>query len=281
MGHTGAIYALEMAENKAYTSGADGMIVEWDYLNHQNGVVLAQIPEAVYSLLWYNGILYAGTSEGNVYGFTLNGQKNFYKIVLLNKGVFDIKEIQDKLWIAGGDGKIHVLNTLLNEIEDIYSISSKRLRRIEVLESKNEIISGGTAGILFHISLEGAIKKQIQVLPSGVLSLAWANSMIWCGGRDALLKSFDYQGNLVHEIKAHTLHIHDLNFNTTNKFLASSSMDKRIRFWNPESGSIIRSIGPDDLNMHKSSINRIKWVNETMLISISDDKTMKIWQVLE
>jgi len=64
-------------------------------------------------------------------------------------------------------------------------------------------------------------------------------------------------------------------------FMATASRDKSIKIWETEGYTLKKTISIEKgYNTHRLSINKIIWEPiDNQLISVSDDKLLKIWKV--
>lgn len=279
-GHQGSIYALSLHQNRIFTAGADGHIVEWDAKDEKKpGMAIAKIPEAIYTINVIQDILCAGTASGDIYFFPLSNPTHFEKVPLHCKGIFDINHQHDHFLIAGGNGFLYSIHKQSFTLENEMQLSQARLRRIVKGEKPMEFWIGGTEGSLWQL-YKNEIIQSIPLLKTGILSLEIHEPNIWLGGRDALLIQWDFRmKKIIKEINAHTLHIHDIKLSPERQWLVTVSMDKQIRIWDPNDGTILKSIQPGTPDGHYNSINRAAWLTSDTFITVSDDKMIKTWRI--
>ena len=133
-GHNGGVYALQAAPNKQlYSASADGWIVKWDPTKQADGELLAQCGEPIYSLLFHKGIGYAGSSKG--YIFVIDAEKNVRKIEAHTRGVFFIKAIKNGFISGGGDGKLNIWDQNMDLLK-VLQLSNNSLRCCLIEENK-------------------------------------------------------------------------------------------------------------------------------------------------
>jgi WD40 repeat protein len=101
------------------------------------------------------------------------------------------------------------------------------------------------------------------------------------GGRDAMLKVWDVENDfeLLHDIPAHTLHINTIVFNPENTLLATGSMDKTIKIWDAKTFTLLKVIDKVRNQSHSTSVNKLLWLDNQNLASVSDDKMSMLWEV--
>src|SRR5262245_23836770 len=109
-GHSGAVYALENSseENKFFSGSGDHIVAEWDVTTSENGKLLAQIPETIYSLktIPHKKILLIGQAAGGIHVIDLLTRKEIRLLQYHSAGVFDLNYSADHnlLFSLGGEG---------------------------------------------------------------------------------------------------------------------------------------------------------------------------------
>jgi WD40 repeat protein len=103
------------------------------------------------------------------------------------------------------------------------------------------------------------------------------------GSRDAQLKFWNSDDYLLSEnIVAHLYAINYLYFKDDGKFLVSCSMDKSIKIWDAVGKKLLKVIDKARNAGHGTSINKVIWSTyQGQVISVSDDRTISIWQIEE
>lgn len=287
-GHKNSIYALAFSpgENCIYTGAADGYVVRWSLDKPDEGHLIAQLPVPVYSLLKNDetGLLFAGSASGNLYVIHPSKQDETRNIELHTKGIFDIKRVQQTLLCSGGDGKLSVLNETDFSLTHSLSLSEKSLRVMVIHPQKNIIATGFSDAFIRLVDLNsGKVMHEIAAHKKSVFGLAWSNDgrYLISGGRDAMLNVYESEKNyeLIKSIPAHTLHIHCIQFNPDGSLFATSSMDKTIKIWDSKSIELLKVIDQARHDSHRSSVNKICWVDEQRLVSVSDDKLAMLWEI--
>ena len=282
-GHKQSIYALETYGKNFYTGGGEGYVVAWDMQKGDMGEVIAQTNSPIYCICIQPEmeLMYIGTAHGNMHVIDLKENKEINFIVLENKGIFSIKIVNTNLYITGGDGILYILSLSDYHIIQKIQISSKSLRGIDIFE--NKLAMGTGEGLVRILDMEtGKIIQEYKEQENTVFAIKFSpdGKYIYCGGRDALLVSYDLLAEqIITKIPAHTLHIHSIESSPDGHLLATSSMDKRIKIWDRETLNLLKVIDAPKYGRHVSSVNKIKWVNQQQILSVSDDKTAALWQI--
>lgn len=115
-----------------------------------------------------------------------------------------------------------------------------------------------------------------------VFTLAYSpdGTYLASGGRDAQIKIWDsatYQP--IKNIPAHLFAINHILFHATKPYFATASMDKSIKIWGSDDFKLYKIISREKGHPgHVLSINKLAW-NGDQLLSVSDDKSVLVWDV--
>jgi WD40 repeat protein len=58
-------------------------------------------------------------------------------------------------------------------------------------------------------------------------------------------------------------------------------MDKTIKIWRLADFSLLRVMDKQRHHAHVNSINKIAWVIDDKFVSISDDRSVMLWEIIE
>lgn len=287
-GHKDAIFALGYGLTPAlfYSGGADGYIVEWDLITRGDGKLLVRVPNPVYTFCLHREaqLLFCGTASGNLHVIDLKQRKEIRNIEAHTLGIFDIKINGDLLITAGGDGKVKVWNLPMLSLVKELSFSEKSARVLSIHPTKPQIAVGYSD---FHIRIFSTVDFTLtQTIPAhnnSIFALTYTpdgNTLI-SGGRDVMLRSWDGKNNydLVHDIPAHTLHINAIAFNPSGELFATVSMDKTLKIWQGNTFELLKVADKIKSEGHISSVNKALWLNNTQLLTCSDDRTVILWEL--
>lgn len=287
-GHTGSIYSIckGAAHHTFYTGGNDGMVVEWNAEKPDEGKLLVRVNRPVYSLVLNTELnwLFCGTASGNLHIVDLLEGKEIRNIEAHQLGIFDMQFVHGNLYTAGGDGKLQIWQlpqvTLLHQTQ----LSTKSVRAFSVHPNNNKI---AVAYSDFHIrvlelpSLQ--VLHDIDAHQNSVFTVAYnkQGNELFSGGRDVQLKSWlvndGYKLDI--DIPAHTLHINQIAFNPSGNLFATVSMDKTIKLWAAEHVQLLKVLDKSRNEAHLSSVNKCLWLNDETLLTVSDDRTIMMWEI--
>ncbi len=287
-GHNGAVYQLQGAgENTFLSAGGDGWIVKWD-LNSKDvetGKLVAKTDTQIFSLLFEesSNLLVAGDMHGEVHFINLLDAERTRRFKHHKKGVFGITMINRELYTLGGQGMLSKWSLQnVGQVESM-KISGDSLRSIAFSDSI--IYVGASDKSIFMIDLH--TKTIVDVIKhaheNSVFSLAFDPQLqhLLSGGRDAMLNIWT-EGtslNIYKGVPAHLFTINAIKLNPSGKLFATASRDKTIKIWDAKSYKLLKVIESIRDLGHVNSVNHLLWLSESILISCSDDRSIKIWEI--
>ena len=94
-GHKDCIYTIEPSndEEHFFSSGSDGLVVQWNVVNPENGALAAKIPNTVYALHYLpeKNWLLTGQNFAGIHWIDLATNQEIGSLQLTGAAVFDIK----------------------------------------------------------------------------------------------------------------------------------------------------------------------------------------------
>ncbi len=287
-GHTGSIYALSLSPERPYiyTGGSDGMVIEWNEANPNEGRLVAKLTEPVYSIFFDSetNYLWIGAASGNLHIIDLQQKAELKLYTTHTKGIFDIKKWRGSIFVAGGDGSLSWYDVFKLDFEGKRQISDKSLRCLAIEPVKGLLAIGSSDTFIYIYDKELIlVQPQIEAHQNSVFSLAFSDngSLLFSGGRDAMLNIWRVSEGFarVNAIPAHNLHVHSIALNPHYPYMITSSMDKTIKIWDVNSFELLRVMDKMRHQAHVNSINKIAWLTKDKFVSISDDKNVMVWEL--
>ncbi|TAH25705.1 MAG: WD40 repeat domain-containing protein [Cytophagales bacterium] len=286
-GHKDCIYAIENGiNNDFYSAGSDGMVVAWNLERPDNGELVANVANSVYALhfLAKNNQLLVGQNHEGIYQIDLASKSILKSSKITNSQIFDIKTTGEFILIATGDGQLIVLSihdlTVITKIQ----VAEKSVRVIAINPiSPSFAIGLSDFSIRIFSSIDFREIHQLQDHKNSVFSLAYSpdGSFLLSGSRDAAIKIWQSatQYQLKHSIPAHLFAVNDIAYNAKGNLFATASMDKTIKIWNSENFRLLKVIDKARYQSHFTSVNKLLWLNDSQLLSASDDKKIFLWNI--
>lgn len=280
IGHTQAVYALcyDASTSTVYSGSGDGMIVSWK-LEQQDGILKARIESSVYCLQVFKDKLLAGSRNGILYVFELSGFELNHQIVISGASIFDILQVDNAILVASKDGFVRCYDKAFSLVWAT-QISSQSVRCLTYF---NDFIWAGTTdGTIVQMDTNGNVITDTPIHNGTVFTLAFdpISGILFSGGKDAQIKMFA-NGGEIQSVPAHLLHVHRLCINSEKGWMLSSSMDKTIKLWETKGLRLLKVIDFERNGGHTSSVNKILWIDKNTLISCSDDRTLKCFEIRE
>jgi WD40 repeat protein len=99
-----------------------------------------------------------------------------------------------------------------------------------------------------------------------------ANNLIASGGVDSTVKIWDYNGNIIYNLK-HPAGVTSLDFSHDGKNIITASYDAGVRLWNVTNGALIKTF-----KGHEGTVWSVAFSPDGKTIaSCGEDKTIKVW----
>jgi len=286
-GHNGAVYSCSLGSdaNTFYTSGNDGMIVEWKLDGTENGKMIARVTNSVYYIITIKDMnrLIVGHNYEGIHIIDLEKRTETGSLKLTDSAIFDIKKNNHHLFIATGNGEIVVVDLKSMDILKKVKISSVSVRSLEIA-GKFLIAGCSDNSIRVFDMMELKEKKVWEAHKNSVFALKMdpQGKYLFSGSRDAHLNVWDVgKGySLKESIVAHMFTINSIEFNTIGSHFITGSMDKTIKLWDAHQLKLLKVIDKERFAGHLSSVNKLVWSNyKNRVISCSDDRTISLWDI--
>ena len=286
-GHNGAVYAcsLGLETNTFYTSGNDGMIVEWKLDAVEDGKMIARVSNSVYSLITIRetGHLIVGHNYEGIHIIDIEKRIETGSLKLTDSAIFDFKKDNNNLYIATGKGEIIIVDLRSMDILKRVKVSPQSVRSLEI---KDKFLFIGCSDNLIRIFDLTTLKetKVLEAHKNSVFSLRLdpRGENLFSGGRDAHMNIWDVKGDfsLKESIIAHMYTINTIEFNNSGSHFLTGSMDKTIKLWDADKLKLLKVVDKERFGGHLSSVNKLVWSNyKNRVISCSDDRTISIWDI--
>ena len=288
-GHQDCVYSLEAGKtnNKFYSAGGDGMVVEWDLDRPENGQLLAKMKNSVYAIHYRSeeNLLIAGQNYEGIHLVDPDKKKEIGSLQISGAQIFDIKSFESRIFVGSGDGSFYVVDLATLGVVKKIKLADKSIRSIAVNQQLGEIAVGlSDSTIRIHDLDDYKQKYFINAHKLSVFSICYnpLNNHLISASRDACIKSWNALDHyeLEHSVVAHMFAINSLSFSPNNDFFVSGSMDKSIKVWDMETFQLLKVIDKSRYAGHASSVNKVLWTNyKNQVLSCSDDKKISVWDL--
>jgi len=288
-GHQGSIYALAANVGRQgffYSAGGDGMVVEWNENDPENGKLVAKVSTNIFSMLQLHeqGLLLLGQMQGGIHVLDIEGNKEIKHLASHTNGVFDLQLSCDKnrFFSAGGDGRLCSWGVDKLELISQVTISEQSLRCIALHPELPLLAVGCSDNRAYILNSETfEIMQTLEKHTNSVFSLCFSPDGQWLlsGGRDAQLMVWNVKKNCEfnRQIPAHLFTINSIVYSPDGNLFATASRDKTVKVWDAYDFSLLKVLDREKMDGHLNSVNKLIWPD--CLISCSDDRTIIAWNV--
>lgn len=287
-GHKDCIYTLEHApgEGRFFSAGADGLLAEWQIDHPEEGRLLAKADTSIYALKYLAAeqLLVIGQNFDGIRVINLATRKEQGSLKLGKTAIFSIEAYEGKLFVGCGDGRLIVVELASLRILHQQQASDKSLRSLQLFPEQNEIAAAFSDNTIKIFNLNNYQRKQvIEAHKNSVFALTYSPDYqyLLSGSRDAHLKVWrsadGYQQ--ANSIVAHMYAINHIAYSPSGRYFASCSMDKSVKLWDAAEFRLLKVLDRARYAGHGTSVNRLLWAEENVLISASDDRTISIWDI--
>ena len=288
-GHADCIYSLEksMHDNQFFSSSGDGMVVQWNLNDLENGMLLAKVPNSVYALhlLQQENLLVIGQNFEGIHLIDLETRQEVASVKITSSYIFDIKSTDGHIYIGTGDGHLIVLEKQTLNVVHKIRLSDKSIRAIAIDPNRQIAAIASSDNHLRIFSL--AKREIIYTVPAhdnSIFTVAFSPDFkyLLSGGRDARLKAWDCNQGFVlaHEIVAHMFALNHIAYSPDGKYFATCSMDKSVKIWDSNQFRLLKVIDRARHTGHATSVNRLLWSSwNDSLLSAGDDRLISVWNL--
>ena len=288
-GHRDSVYALQPSNsaNIFFSGAGDGMIVQWELNNPDEGQLIAKLPNSVYGLHYHseNNLLLAGHNYDGIHVLDWENKRELASLHITKAAIFDIQSFGNRIFVACGDGSVVCINLDRLTVTDQNKHSDNRARTIAIHAKRGELAVGYSDHYIRIFDLDSLmLKYEWQGHSNSVFSLRYSpdGNFLFSGSRDARLKVWDVQAGYLQaaEVVAHMYAINYIEFSPDAKHFVTCSMDKSIKVWDTEGLQLLKVIDKARHAGHGTSVNKLLWTSfESQLLSASDDRSISAWQI--
>ncbi len=289
-GHKACIYALSgpAGPYDFFSGGGDAIVAGWRKDRPQAGHLIARTSGQVFSLATSptQPLLWAGTMQGVLHWLPLEGQAEARHIQAHRGSLFAILPFGKYLLTGGEDGCLRMWDAHSGRLEWTLELASKSIRSIDYAPRRNELAIGASDHHIYLLdATDFSLRHRIeQAHDSSVFAVKYHPdaSCLWSGGRDAHLKRWqldEAQPNCRQDLPAHMYTINSIAPHPSGHYLATGSRDKSIRIWDTDKLALLKGLERVRDDGHAHSVNAIRWIDPTRLVSASDDRTLILWEI--
>jgi len=288
-GHMDCVYSLESGStpNIFYSAAGDGMVVEWDLKNPENGQLISRMKNSVYALNFRpdENVLLVGQNFEGIHFIDTSSRQDDGSIQIPKAQIFDIKNHDNRVFVGTSEGTLYVLDFESRAWIKKIKLSDKSIRTIAINEKLGDIAIGLSDNTIRILDLNDLTPKYlINAHKLSVFSLVYdpdTNNLI-SGSRDAHLKiwsSID-QYQLQDSVVAHMYAINSISISPNNRYFVTCSMDKSMKVWDLTTFQLLKVIDRSRHAGHATSVNKVLWTDHSdQVLSCSDDQKISVWDL--
>ena len=288
-GHNDCIYNLKHGENEhiVYSAAGDGMVVRWDLNDPEKGKLVAKMNASVYAIRFVPEFqtLIIGQNYQGIHLINIGDPQSRRSLKLTETQIFDIQYFDHQILVGTGDGLILVVDYDNLTVVKKLKVSDKSVRSIAINTELGDMAVGLSDNSIRIFALKDFMPKyRIDAHKLSVFTVEYSkdNRYLVSGSRDAHLKFWDtnVHYSLKDSIVAHMYAINSISFSDDGRFFATGSLDKTMKIWDAKARKLLKVIDRARYGGHVSSVNKILWLKRSFdLLSASDDKTIKLWDL--
>lgn len=282
-GHKDCLYTLvPVGPNALISAGADGMVVRWDLDDAENGKVIAKVNSSIYAMTRHEDELLVVENNEGLHIIDLISSQETKSVKLGLSAYFDVLVVNGNYWIASGKGEVIVINP---QMVIVYreQLSQKSARSLTHIPHRREVAIGFSDHTIKVLDTETFQKNwEIEAHENSVFSVVTSpdHKYLVSGSRDAHLKVWHTENYTLHEsIVAHMYAINSIDFSPNGQYFVTCSMDKSVKVWDTNSFKLLKVIDKSRHAGHATSVNKVKWLSDTLVASCSDDRSVSVWEL--
>jgi WD40 repeat protein len=288
-GHNQSVYGLQPSSksNIVFSSAGDGMVVEWDLDQPENGRLIARLSNSIYALHYHaaSNLLVLGHNYEGIHLVNWEERKEVGSLKITSSAIFDIQSLGHYLFVATGDGILLKLDCRTLTIEGSVQRSQKSARTIAINAHTGEVAVGYSDHYIRVFSADDlSLVREWEAHKNSVFTLRYdaTGARLLSGSRDARLKVWDTRsGYALHqEVIAHLYAINHLDLSPDGKHFVTCSMDRSVKVWELDEVRLLKVIDKARHAGHGTSVNKVLWTSfHEQLLSASDDRTISVWNI--
>jgi WD40 repeat protein len=287
-GHAAAVYTLHLdkSSNRIFSGSADRMVGVWQSNNLEPDPFSIRTDQAVFSIEKQANHLYVGQGSGGVHVIDLQSRQEIRHLKYHNRAIFQILShpLKPYLYFLGGDGLLSIVDHADYSLKLSLPISEAKLRTASLSANRELLFVGSGDGYIRILETDYYnVLNDVKCHEGGVYDMVWLsdNEVITVGrdGHIRLWKLRDHQLIEYDKIPAHNYAVYSIDISPSGQKIATASRDKTVKIW--EMGNLrkplrIQRVGTKG---HTHSVNVVKWVNDNLLVSAGDDRSLFFWTI--
>lgn len=283
-GHTDAVWSVAVStDGKTIVSGdEDWKIKFWNLeTNTENSLIghTATIRSLV--LTDNDKTVVSGSDDGKINIWNLQKKQLVKSLFACNNPIWSVAITPDGSTIISGNeiGELRFWDFHTGKLRRTIQGHRGRIFSVAINPDGQVLATGGIDKKIKIWNLKtGTLIRTINSHTNTVRSLAFSpnGQYLASGSWDKTIKVWDWQtGELFQNLEGHTERVVSVSFSQDGKYIVSGGLDKNVKIWNFYSGKLLHTLP-----------GHFDWVlgvatNSDKIVSVSKDKTVKIWNLPE
>lgn len=184
----------------------------------------------------------------------------------------------------GGQKQVFLYNTDTLQLAGVFPFPEGYPHDVKFSRNGKLLLAGGGRGANKGVVAVWDITTGERILTAGdeldvALAADISSNQKWIalGGPDRLVKIYSTAtGEQLHKMKKHTDWVLAAEFNHTSTYLATGDRNGGVVVWDAEVGQEVQTFSG-----HRGAITALAWRTPDLLVSSSEDGTVKTWSVKE
>lgn len=264
-----------------FTASANGLVSEWNTECGVSSEIRVKANGAVFSLLYdeTTKFLWIGCQQNTIGVVDIEQKKEIKNYNVHPGGVFDIQIVEDKVISVGADGNAIEWNRQEASYSRTIPLSDAKIRRFAFHMQEKTLafpFSNGEMEVVDPVFFNSIEKKKVNDL--GVASCAFhpKKSVLLTGGRDGEIHLWNTKKkfNSIMNFTAHKANVYAIVFHPKGHVFVTGSRDKEIKVWDAKTLDFLCG------GAHTRSVNALHFLKNGLLLSASDDGSIRLWKIL-
>lgn len=287
-GHAAAVYALCLDESgsRIFSGSADQMVGAWNSKELEADGFSVKLEAPVFALYKSGNLLFVGQGLGGVHIIDLASKQEVRHLKYHTRPIFDITAhpTQSFLYFSGGDGVLSIVNSSDFSLSWSLPLSEDKLRSICLNSAADKLFVGSSDGYIRILETDYYnVLDEIKAHEGGVYDMGWMSAnVLLTVGRDGHIRVWKYVDKKLVEkesIPAHNFAIYSIDISPSGQYFATASRDKTVKIWSLKDLKNPLRISRKGGEGHTHSVNRVKWISDSLLVSAGDDRELHVWSI--